>query len=172
MKLIIGMAVAAALLGACGDDGGSTAAGAGPDVSVEAADYAFVGLPKEIPAGSTVGLRNTSRLEAHELVAFRVPDHEKRSAQELLALPQAEAMEALGGKPAIVVIAAPRSDGFAPSGGAMLAERGRYVIVCTVPTGADPKVFIDAASESEGPPDVPGGSPHFVHGMLGEITVV
>ena len=53
-----------------------------------------------------------------------------------------------------------------------LAEPGRYLIICAIPTGVDPGEYLTAAAESEGgPPDVPGGPPHFVHGMYGQITV-
>jgi hypothetical protein len=50
-------------------------------------------------------------------------------------------------------------------------EAGRYLILCAIPTGADPQAYLDAAATSEGPPEVPGGAPHFTSGMFAEVRV-
>ena len=57
-------------------------------------------------------------------------------------------------------------------GSSVLDRAGRYVVFCAIPTGADPEVYLAAAAEAEGgPPDVPGGPPHFVEGMVAELVV-
>jgi hypothetical protein len=57
-------------------------------------------------------------------------------------------------------------------GDGTLSEPGRYLILCSIPTGADPDEYLKAAAESQGgPPEVPGGPPHLVNGMYGEIVV-
>jgi hypothetical protein len=57
-------------------------------------------------------------------------------------------------------------------GDGKLTEKGRYAVICAIPTGADPQAYLAAASgPSDGPPNVPGGPPHLVQGMFGEITV-
>ncbi len=62
-----------------------------------------------------------------------------------------------------------------PNGGEMilevgdgtLADPGRYLMVCTVPTGADPDAVLNASPREV----VPGGPLHFTKGMYAELTV-
>ncbi len=42
--------------------------------------------------------------------------------------------------------------------------------MCVVPTGADPDEYMAALPESDGAPQVEGGPPHIVHGMIGGVT--
>jgi hypothetical protein len=170
-------------LPACGDDGAqpatapeaAEAVGADPGatpVEVAMVDYDYEGLPDTVPAGTRFSVVNRSDGEVHELVAFRLPDGEDRSVDELLTLPPDQLGPALGGEPALVLIAAPGGPMIAPVGDGTLREPGRYAVLCFVPTGADPQAFLDALAESEGgPPEVPGGPPHFVQGMAAELTV-
>ena len=144
----------------------------GDPVIVEASDYKFEAIPEEFPAGTQMTLTNKSDKELHELVAFRVPDAEKRPVAELMALPEAELGALFAGEPATVIIAPPKSDGFPAVGTGIISEPGRYVFVCFIPTGADPEEYMAAAEASTGgPPDVAGGPPHFVNGMFAEATV-
>ena len=144
----------------------------GDPVMVEASDYKFEAIPDEFPAGTQMTLTNKSDKELHELVAFRVPDAEKRPVAELMALPEAELGALFAGDPATVIIAPPKSDGFPAVGTGIISEPGRYVFVCFIPTGADPDEYMAAAEASTGgPPDVAGGPPHFVNGMFAEATV-
>jgi hypothetical protein len=139
---------------------------------VGAIDYAFVDLPPRVKAGTAFVLDNTSDVELHEFVAVRLPDDETRSVQELIQLPQEE-LEQLFPLVATVVIAPPGETGFPVEGTGVLEEPGRYAIICAIPTGADPAEYMTAAAASEGgPPEVAGGPPHFVNGMIGEVTVV
>ena len=57
-------------------------------------------------------------------------------------------------------------------GDGTLQEPGRYLVICTIPTGADPAEYLAAEATSNGPPDVEGGPPHFTHGMYAELDVV
>jgi hypothetical protein len=140
-------------------------------VEVIALDYAFVGLPERVEPGTTFVLQNNSSVEVHELVAVRLPDDETRSMTELLQLPEEE-LEALFPLVETVIIAPPGDTGFPVEGTGTLTEPGRYAIICAIPTGADPDVFMTAAAEAEGgPPEVAGGLPHFVNGMFGEVIV-
>ena len=52
-------------------------------LTVEVTDYSFGDLPDTIPAGTKLDLTNASSVEFHELVAFRLPDDEERSVEEL-----------------------------------------------------------------------------------------
>jgi plastocyanin len=143
---------------------------ASPVVEVEAIDFAYVGLPAQVDAGTEFRLTNASEVELHELVAVKLPDEESRSVTDIVQLPQEEIAAFFSGV-ATVVIAPPGGDGIPVVGTGVLTEPGRYAIICAIPTGADPDDYMAAAAESDGPPEVDGGPPHFVHGMIGEVIV-
>ncbi|MEM9564073.1 MAG: hypothetical protein AAGA93_15745 [Actinomycetota bacterium] len=160
-------------LAGCGDDADALTP---TTIDVVGVDYAFEGLPDELAAGSEIVFRNESEVEVHEFVALRLDDGDDRSAAELLALPPDQLGPMLGGASS-VIIAPPAADGtatdgFVVEGTATLDDPGRYVIFCLIPTGADPEAYLAAAAEAEGgPPDVPGGPPHAVEGMVAELVV-
>jgi hypothetical protein len=173
IRVGIALVVVALAAAACGDDAAdptTTTAAAAGEVEVTAVDYGYVGLPERIAAGTTLTLVNDSSEELHEIVAIRLPDDETRSVAELVQDP--EALAGLFPLVVAVVIAPPNASGFAVVGTGELAEPGRYAIICAIPVGADPDEYLAAAAESEGgPPDVPGGPPHFVVGMFAEMVV-
>lgn len=144
-------------------------------LTVELVDYGFSGLPESVPAGTKLEVENTSTAEYHELVAFRLPDDETRSAEEIVALPEEELNGLFAGPPAAVLLAGP--NGGEPSaavGDGTLAEPGRYVLFCAIPVGADPEVYAEAAENPEaGPPaeDPNAGPPHFTEGMYADLVV-
>lgn len=154
------------------DAGGDEAA---ETVNVTAVDFAFEGLPGSVDAGTEVSLSNESEAELHEFVAVQLPDDEDRSVEELLQLPQDELMGLLGTGVTDVILALPGQTDApgAVEGDAVLDEPGRYAVICAIPTGVDPQVYLDAAAEAEGgPPQIEGGGPpHFTQGMFAEVTV-
>lgn len=140
-------------------------------VEVGMADFAFVGLPESVPAGTRFTVNNLAETELHELVAFRLADDDDRAVEELTQLAPGELVEALG-EPATVLLQAPGGDQIPAIGDGTLSEPGRYAIMCFIPTGADPQEYLEAAAASEGgPPQVDGGPPHFVQGMFAELIV-
>jgi len=152
------------------------AAGCGSDdteETVTAEDFRYSGLPAEVDAGTKLSLTNASKVEIHELVALRLPDGENRSVDELVKLPEAQLNALFAGEPATVLLAPPDgADQIAAVGDGTLRVKGRYFILCAIPTGADPNAYLQAAaSSSSGPPEVAGGPPHFTQGMYGQITV-
>lgn len=194
-RLLAALAAVGLLAAACGGDDTPTAEEATPDatatgdagteaatggetggeaVEVTAADYAFEGVPETLAAGTSLSLTNSSTEELHELVAFKLPEGETRSAEELFALGETEFNAIVAGPPTMVLIAPP---GGAPSipavGDGTLAEPGRYVFGCFIPQGADPQEYMEAAqAATDGPPNVSGtGPPHVVLGMFAETTV-
>lgn len=183
--LLIPLVALLAMSGGCGDDDADDASngddrpettagdtGDGEAFEVVAVDYGYEGLPEQVEVGTTLHLRNASAQEAHELVAIALPAGEQRTAEEILALPEDELGSLLAGEPAMVLIAPPQADGFAALGDGTLAEGGRYLLFCAIPTGADPGEFLAAAQEAQdGPPDVEGGPPHFTQGMYAELQV-
>lgn len=149
----------------------AAACGGGDDTkTVTASDYRFEGLPKSVKAGTTLTLKNDSTKELHEMVFIRLPDGEQRSADELVKLPRGQLDT---GPPAAVILRPPGGgEQINAVGDGKLTEKGRYLVICSIPTGADPAAYLQAAQASRGgPPQVPGGPPHLTKGMYGEITV-
>ena len=158
------VAALAVLAAACG--------GGDETKTVTAADYSFQNLPREVDAGTTLKLENSSTSELHELVLMRIPDSETRPVSELVKLPESELGQLFGGEPAMVLFRPPGGgEQINAVGDGKLTEKGRYAVICAIPVGADPAAYLAASQNSEGPPDVPGGPPHFTQGMFGEITV-
>ena len=162
----IGALLALAAVGAACGGGDATK-------TVTAADYSFKGLPKEVDAGTTLALTNSSTKELHEMVVIRLADDEKRPVTQLVNLSEAEAEKVFAGEPAMVLVAPPNAGEMIKAvGDGKLTEKGRYAVICSIPIGADPAAFLAAMQSSQGgPPNVPGGPPHLTQGMFGEITV-
>lgn len=151
----------------------TAAAPVGPTkVTVTAADYKFEGLPSALAVGSEIALTNSSAKELHEMVVIKLPDTEKRSAEELAKLPMDQLESLLTGPPTMVLIAPPSQAGFAVVGDGKLTEPGRYLAICSIPVGADPAAYMAAAAKAKGGPvSVPGGPPHMAEGMYAGFTV-
>jgi uncharacterized cupredoxin-like copper-binding protein len=154
----------------------AAACGGGDETkTVTAVDYSFQNLPKEVDAGTTLKLQNNSTKELHEMVVIRIPDSEKRPVSELMTLPEAQQDAVFGSaEPATVLFAPPNKGEMVKAvGDGKLTQKGRYAVVCFIPTGVDPAVFLAAAeAATNGPPNIPNaGPPHVTKGMFGEITV-
>lgn len=172
-------------LAACGsdDDDASTAttattsrAPAPTTIEVTTVDYRFNGLPEHAAVGTKVTMHNDSTREVHELTAFRLPASETRSVAELAALPPDQLGSVFAAAPDIALVAPPGEDATTILGDGTFAKAGRYVVVCFIPTGADPEAAMAAmraAAEApdQGPPQIEGGPPHFMAGMYDEIVV-
>ena len=185
--LLAGLALTLALTG-CADDeapeeaAAATADGAtsedlaagGETVEITAVDYGFDGVPETVAAGTELTLTNASDEELHEMVVFRVDDDQDMSMDEII---QTAAEESDGPPPewltfSGVAVAMPGEAGFAPEGPVVLDEPGRYLLLCFVPTGADPAAFANAMeSGATEEPQVDGGPPHVAEGMAAELTV-
>jgi uncharacterized cupredoxin-like copper-binding protein len=168
----LALTLAAMPLAACGDD----EAGSTKPVTIQLRDYTFDGVPRTITAGRPIAATNTSEQEAHELTAFRLPDGEDRPLSELVTLPPDEFGTLLGGDPALAIAARPGEDGELILGDGSLREPGRYVLICFIPTGAEPDDVLTAmkaaaANPDAGPPQIDGGPPHLTAGMIAELTV-
>jgi hypothetical protein len=141
-------------------------------LEIAMADFGYGGIPDVITAGTGIRVRNDSETELHEIVAVRLPDGDDRPIAEIVDTDLDQLLSA--GPPALVVLAEPGSDAnIVPVGDGALHEPGRYLLICTIPTGVDPATYLKAAAESNGQkPDVDGGPPHFVHGMYADIEVI
>jgi hypothetical protein len=145
-------------------------------IAVTAVDFAYEDLPDSVPAGTRLTLANSAPSELHEIVAFLLPDDETRPVSELMSLPPDEMGSLFAGEPATVLLTPPggdASDQIAAVGDGTLSEPGRYLVLCAIPTGVSPDLYLAAAAESGGgPPEIEGGGPpHLVHGMWAALTV-
>jgi hypothetical protein len=144
-------------------------------LTVELVDYGFEGLPESVPAGTKLQVENTSSAEYHEMVVFKLPEGETRTAEEIVALPEEEQGALFAGPPAAVLLAGPNGgEQIAAVGDGTLAEPGNYVMFCAIPVGADPEVYAQAAENPDaGPPaeDPNAGPPHFTEGMFADLVV-
>lgn len=123
-------------------------------LQVTAVDFGYEGVPETIPAG-TVGIRmeNESSEEPHEMVLLRRNDGVSETFDELLELPEEDAMTKVT---AVGHVFAP------PKGGGATyvdLEAGDYLAICFIPQGAG----------AEG--EEPMGPPHFVLGMQQPFSV-
>lgn len=168
VRLVVTLVAASLAATACTDDDSGDAKAEPKTVAVTATDFAFEGLPDKVAARTRLTLTNASNVEVHELVAVRLPDTERRPTEELVTLPIDQLMALLSGPPQLVLVAPP---GGGPQvvaeGDGTLSQPGRYLVLCTVPTGVDAKVYL----EGSGPPQGSGGPPHSAHGMFAELTV-
>jgi hypothetical protein len=126
-----------------------------PSHDVTATEYSFADVPDEMPAGPTSFELSNEGTEVHEILLARKNDGVTDSAEELLALPEEEAMAK------VTMLGSPA---FAPPGATDYVvvdlEPGDYVAVCFIPMGM---------TDVDGPP--PEGPPHFTQGMVAEFTV-
>jgi uncharacterized cupredoxin-like copper-binding protein len=123
-----------------------------PVVRVNAADYAFSGIPPTLAAGTTVFTLTDGGTEPHELDVYRLDDDTPQPMAELVKLPEAQRNEVLQGVASISVN---------PGSSEMVFTTltpGRYGVACFEPKGSTP--------EKEGT-----GPPHATLGMVGEFTV-
>jgi len=151
----------------------TTEAAAGDGLEITGVDYAFEGVPASVPVGTRLTFTNSSDAEVHEIVAVPLGDEETRPIAEIVADPAGIGALLGGGPPTAVIVASPGGDQpGAVVGDGTLAEPGRYALICTIPTGVDPDEYLAAAAAAQGgPPDVEGGPPHFVNGMVAEVEV-
>ena len=138
-------------------------------VAIAAVNYAYEELPDTVQVGQEIKLINKTDDEVHEIVAIRLPEGETRTPEDIVQ----NAPDIMDTPPSGVWIAMPESESEPAVGNGTFLIAGRYIIFCAIPTGADPDEFAQALAESTGlgPPRVEGGDPHFVNGMIGEITV-
>jgi uncharacterized cupredoxin-like copper-binding protein len=141
----------------------SASASASADITVTAVDFGYEGVPAEVPSGTTLGLTNTGQ-EVHEMVVVRKLPTTTQSFEELLALPQDQALGLV------------QDIGFAfaePGNTAAdvvtTGEPGDYLMVCFIPAGTTSLPSMDPTASA--PPSLGTGAPHFTLGMTKEFTV-
>jgi plastocyanin len=154
---------------------------AGPTIEVTGVDYAFVGLPTTVPAGTTLTFKDEGT-EVHEMAVIHILD-ETTPLEELMAMPEEESaslIEFVGFLSAI--------PGTSAEGSVALQTPGRYVALCFIPqgmtmdaleaAGVDPAAMGPDTDPSEMPPEaqeffasLESNPPHMALGMIQEFTV-
>jgi hypothetical protein len=114
-------------------------------------DYEYEGLPDTIPAGTVAVTFNNEGEELHEIGLARINDDVTMSVEELLMLPEEEAMTM------ITFTGAAFAEPGASDTTFLELAPGRYAAVCFVPQGT--------THDAEG-----SGPPHFALGMMAEFT--
>lgn len=124
----------------------------GPKQSVEAREYKFDGVPATVKAGDLrVRLQDKGR-EAHELVVLGKKPGVTESFEQILRLPEEQAMqktEYIGGVD-------PISPGESGYGVVSLTKPGDYLAVCFIPQGTTTAPGDEV--QAGGPPASPGGA--------------
>ena len=114
------------------------------ELNVAASEYAFGGIPEEVPAGPTViNLENIGE-QVHEIAIYRINDDVTLTIEELLALPEEEAdamVTFLGENFAFPGDAGHKVVDFTP---------GRHVALCFIPDGTTAENFEQMIAEEEG----------------------
>lgn len=122
-------------------------------VDITAVDYEYQGIPQTLTAG-TYGLVLTNEgQEWHEVIIAKKGDGVTESFEELLQLPEEEALQKVTNLGA--AFAGPGS----VSGTVVDLEPGEYAALCFIPVGT---TGLDVQAE---------GPPHFTEGMVHEFTV-
>jgi plastocyanin len=148
-------------------------------LEVVGVEYAFVGLPTSVPAGTEIAFQNDGA-ELHEIVIARINDDTTESIAELLEMGDAamEKITIVGEGP---LIAEP---GAAAEGTLALEQEGNYVALCFIPQGFVPEALAAAGlgPNDLGPDTDPStlpeevqaimmNPPHLAAGMIQEFTV-
>lgn len=124
-------------------------------VAVTAVDFAFEADLDGLEAGQVAFDFSNDGTEVHELALIRINDDITETIEELLALPEDEAMTKTSFIGVSFVAPGESKTMYAD------LDPGRYAVVCFIPTGS---TSLEAAETADGPP-------HFTHGMVTEFTV-
>lgn len=148
-------------------------------IEVTAVDWAFGGIPLEIPAGRVAFRLHNIGEEIHEIAIVRKVEGTTESFQELAPLIAMEDESVMAKVEFLGAAFSPNAD---VAGVAIVdLEPGEYAAICFIPVGSlqgaepgpgdapgeEPAGSAPAGSEAE-----PEYDPHFAHGMLQEFTVV
>jgi hypothetical protein len=135
------------------------------DVSITTSEYAFGGLPTELAAGPAVFTVQNIGEEVHEVLVMRKNDGVTETAEEIIALPEEEAMAKV--TMAGVAFGFPGSTSFTT----MDLAPGDYIAVCFLPQGATPELMAQMPEGPDGTMPPEAGPPHAMAGMVQEFVV-
>jgi len=122
------------------------------EMDTEGGDYYFTGVPSEMPAGPVIVTLDNVGAELHVIEFARINDDVTLTAEEILALPEEEAMasvEMVG-----AAFAMPGMTGY----GVVDLTAGRYLALCPIPQGLTPEVAAQMPPEGGETEGSPAGS--------------
>jgi hypothetical protein len=134
------------------------------NLDVTTTEYAFAGIPDEVPAGPTIITMTNLGEEFHEVLLMRKNDGVTESFEEILALGEEESQSM------VTFAGAAFGPPGAESHGVANLNPGEYLAICFLPEGATPELMAQMEGPESSLPEG-AGPPHFTHGMLFEFTV-
>jgi hypothetical protein len=131
-----------------------------PFLEVQAVEYAFEGVPATVQSGILAIDFSNSGAEVHEMALMRLNDDTTETVEELLQLPEGEALPK--------VTPAGHAFAFPETGDITFVDLqpGEYFVACFIPVGTTPDKIEELESGGE-----PGGPPHFTEGMVAKFSV-
>lgn len=126
-------------------------------LAVTAKDYSYDGMPNDMAKGASLVTLENAGTELHEMIFVRVNDDVTESTEELLALPEEEAMTKVELKGSVFAMPGETTQSTVD------LEAGRYLVACFIPVGLTP--------ESMASGEEPEGPPHFTQGMVHDLTI-
>lgn len=131
-----------------------------PFLEVQAVDYAFEGVPETVEPGIVAIDFSNGGAEVHEMALMRLNDDTTETVEELLQLPEEEALPK--------VTPAGHAFAFPETGDITFVDLqpGEYFVACFIPVGTTPDKIEELESGGE-----PGGPPHFTAGMVAKFSV-
>lgn len=134
---------------------------AGPAITVVATEYHFGDLPTTVPAGTVLSFDNQGD-EIHELLVARKNDDVTQSWEELIQLPEDEALQYVTFVGDMPLFAGP---GEMAEGTLVIPSEGEYIALCFIPQG-----MTEIPADDADPSAIPSGPPHFALGMVQTFT--
>ena len=143
----------------------------GVEREVTAVDFAFQGLPAELPAGTSSAPRNASAAELHQPVAAS-PSRRRAAAGRGAARPAGRRARGAVRRAAALVVVAPRVGRLRRIGDGTLTGAGPVRRRRFDPHRRRPAGLPRRPRDNPGqPPQVDGGPPHLTAGMYAELVV-
>lgn len=146
-----------------------------PAVEIIATDYAFMGIPDTVPVGTAFSLINDSATEYHAAAFIKLSALDLRTLEEFAALATDEIVNSEGqlffGTPQAILGARPGETTSFTWNSSSLYTPGRYLIIDTIPVGADPLVMEAELTSLNKVSQYEGVDAHYQRGMIALLTV-
>ena len=135
-------------------------------IDVAAVDWAFGGIPLEVPAGRVAFRLTNLGTEYHEMGILRLLDGATQSWEEIAPGVMTEEESAMEQVAWVGHALSPNGD--TPGFAFVNLEPGEYAAICYMPIGSTQDMTLDEVLAMAGP----DYDAHWQHGMLQEFTVV
>lgn len=133
-------------------------------IDATATEYAYAGVPEEVPAGPAIINMTNLGEEFHEFILFKKADGVTDAPVDIISLPEEE----MAAKAMFAAAAFGPPDAVAH--GVADLTPGEYFAICFLPEHATPEIMAQMDGPDSSLPEG-AGPPHFTHGMVVEFTV-